>query len=67
MNNIVVRKLIKDSGLHYWQIAEKLGMEDTTFSKKLRHELTDELKTAISEIVKDLVIEKADVCSKTER
>ena len=54
MNNIVVRKLIKDSGLHYWQIAEKLGM-------------ADELKTAISEIVKDLVIEKADVCSKTER
>ncbi len=24
MNNIVVRKLIKDSGLHYWQIAEKI-------------------------------------------
>lgn len=41
MNNIEVRTAIKEAGLKYWEVAEKLGMNDGNFSRKLRKELSD--------------------------
>lgn len=54
MTGIETRKMILDSGLRLWMVAEKLGMTDTVFSKKLRHDFSDEevkrIKNAIGEI-----------------
>lgn len=37
--NIDVRKAIEDANVRYWQVAEKLGISDGNFSRKLRKEL----------------------------
>ena len=36
--NSEVRNAIADSGFCYWEIAEKLGVADATFSRYLRKE-----------------------------
>lgn len=33
MKNIEIRKLIKEAGLKYWEVAEQVGIADTTFTK----------------------------------
>ncbi len=47
MNNADIRNEIRQSGLCFWQVAEQYGCADTTFSKKLRHELPNDEKNKI--------------------
>ncbi len=54
MKNSDMRQEIKSAGLRLWQIAEALGMQDSNFSRKLRHELSDAEKTEIRGIIADL-------------
>ena len=44
MKNTDIRSEIKTAGLYLWQIADALGINDGNFSRKLRHELSDEEK-----------------------
>jgi ribosome-binding protein aMBF1 (putative translation factor) len=39
-NNQNIRKAIEKANLKYWQVADEIGISDTTFSKWLRHDLT---------------------------
>ena len=54
MRNSDIRQEIKSAGLRLWQIAEALGMQDSNFSRKLRHELSDAEKEKIRAIIADL-------------
>lgn len=36
-----IKQLAKEDGLFLWQIAEKLGMSDSNFSRKLRKPLSE--------------------------
>ncbi len=54
MNNIEIRTEAKKKGVKLWQIADKLGITDATFSRKLRHELVLEEKTRILGIIAEL-------------
>ena len=47
---------LKDAGegVKLWQISEKLGMADCSFSLKLRRELPDEEKERILAIIEEL-------------
>lgn len=51
MNNIEIREAIKEAGLKHWQIADIIGVADTTFCRMLRRELPEskrqEILTAI--------------------
>ena len=47
MNNIEVREAIKESGLKHWQIADMIGVADTTFCRMLRRELSESKKQEI--------------------
>ncbi len=38
----------------FWQVAEKFGLNDGNFSRKLRHELSDMDKAKIRAIIADL-------------
>ena len=38
-NNLIVRRTIEKHGMYQWQAAEKCGMTEDGFSRKLRHEL----------------------------
>ena len=53
-SNQDIRKAIESSGFKYWQIAERFGICDGNFSRKLRKELSTEEKNKIFEIIKNL-------------
>ena len=54
MQNNEIREEIKAANLRFWQVAEKFGLNDGNFSRRLRHELSDVDKTKIREIIADL-------------
>ena len=53
MNNREIRKQAKNKGVRLWEIAEMLGITDSTFSKKLRRELPQEEQDIILAISKE--------------
>lgn len=54
MANKDIREAAKRAGVFLWQIAEKLGMNDGNFSRKLRRELPEEEKEQIIGIIAEL-------------
>lgn len=54
MPNKEIKEKIKNEGIKYWQIAYELGITDSTFSRKLRKEMTSERKEEIFSIIKRL-------------
>ena len=60
MRNKGIREAAKNRGVRLWQIAERLGMNDGNFSRKLRRELPTEEREKIIEIIDELAKEKED-------
>lgn len=54
IKNQDIRDEIKNAGIKLWQIADKLGIDDSNFSRKLRYELNDETKQKIRTIINEL-------------
>ena len=54
MHNKDLRAEIKAAGLHLWQVAERYGVNDGNFSRKLRKELSADEKAKIKKIIKQL-------------
>ena len=52
-----VREHAKASKCKHWQIADAMGISENTFCRMLRHELPDDEKTRIFEII-DRLAEK---------
>lgn len=46
-----IREVSKEAGVKLWQIAERLGMTEWSFSRKMRRELLPEEKMRIMEAV----------------
>lgn len=42
MSGAEIKKAILAAGLRIWQVAEEYGVNDSTFSKKLRHNFSAE-------------------------
>ena len=61
MNNLEVRLAIKEARLFNYEVAAKLGISETYFSRKLRQELTQEEKRKILELIDNLAQEKQGV------
>ena len=57
MCNKEIREAAKQAGGCLWQIAERLGMNDGNFSRKLRRELSDCDRARIMEIIAELAKE----------
>lgn len=51
MANEAIRQAAKENGLRLWEVAEILGVTDSTFSRKLRHELPSEQKQHIVDAI----------------
>lgn len=49
-----IKQEAKAAGVRLWQIAERLGLTDGNFSRKLRHELPAGEKKQIMAIIEDL-------------
>lgn len=54
MKNQDIRNEIKAAGLCLWQVADALGIMDCNFSRKLRHELPENEKARIRDIIDEL-------------
>ena len=57
MCNKDVREYAKKHNVKLWQIANKLGINDGNFSRKLRVELTEDKKQEIYKIIDELSVE----------
>lgn len=57
MRNIEVREAAKEAGVFLWEVADRLGIRDNEFSRRLRKELPaaekEKALSAISEIVSE--------------
>lgn len=49
-----IRSEAAAAGVCLWQIADKLGLNDCNFSRKLRHELPVKTKEKIRKIIAEL-------------
>ena len=59
MTGAEVKQLAKKSGVYLWQIAEKLGINDGNFSRKLRKPLSDEDTARVLSAINQLKAEQA--------
>ena len=53
-NGSEVRQYILDNGILLWKVADKLGMSDGNFSRKLRHNFSKEDYNKIVSAVDEL-------------
>ena len=59
--NKEIREAAKRAGICLWQVAEKIGVNDGNFSRKMRRELPPQEKERILGIIATLAKEKAEV------
>ena len=60
--NQEIRSEAKRAGVRLWEIAERLGVNDGNFSRKLRRELNPEERRKILAIINDLETERMGAC-----
>ena len=51
MKNMDIREYAKKKGVKLWEIASTLHINDGNFSRKLRQELSNEIKQQIFQII----------------
>ena len=56
--NLDIRAAAKGAGVKLWEIAEKLNILDSNFSRKLRHELPQAEKERIFSIIEEIAKEE---------
>lgn len=56
-----IKLAAKNAGVYHWEIAEKLGIQDSAFSRKLRRELPPQERDQILDIIKNLAAERLEV------
>ena len=57
MANEKIKQAAAEKSVKLWQIAERYGMNDSNFSRKLRHELSEEEQQRIIEIINQIAAE----------
>lgn len=54
MHNKDIRQEITKARIRFYEVAAKLGMTDSTLSRKLRYELSDEEKSKIRQTINEI-------------
>ena len=49
-----IRERISKAGLRHWQVADALGLCDTSFCRRLRHELSADEKERVVSVIEKL-------------
>ena len=55
--NQEIRQAAKEKGVFLWQIAERLGIQDTYLTKLLRREFTPERRAEVLRIIDEIAAE----------
>lgn len=56
-----IRSAAKAAGVLHWEIADRLGIQDSAFSRKLRRELPTQERDRILGIINELAAERTAV------
>lgn len=56
-----IKTAAKSAGVYHWEIADKLGIQDSAFSRKLRRELPAQEREEILQIIEELAAERTGV------
>ena len=59
--SVPLREKAKESGVKLWMVAEALGMADSAFSRKLRHELAANEREQVLSVIEQLAAGSAEV------
>lgn len=54
MKNIEIRQVLLMTGIRQWNVAERMNMSESAFSKMLRNELPKDQKEKIFKIIDEL-------------
>lgn len=54
MRNREIKEYIKSKNVPMWMVAERLGIADSSFSRMLRYEISEEKKSQIKAIADEL-------------
>lgn len=57
MRNKEIREYIKAKNVPMWMVAERLGIADSSFSRMLRYEISDEKKRQIKSAADEVAAE----------
>lgn len=60
--NEEIRTAAKDKGIRLWEVAERYGLSEGNFSRKMRRELNSGEKAKIMSIIDDLAAERLGAC-----
>lgn len=58
MENLEIRKKLKEKNVFQWQVAKSMGISEMTLVRKLREELTEEEKQKILSVIDKIAVEK---------
>lgn len=61
MTKAEIKRLAADAGLYLWQIAEKLGINDSNFSRKLRRPLSEADTAKVLAAIEQLTAEQENI------
>ncbi len=61
--NNEIKSKAKEKGVYLWEIADKIGLWDSSFSRKLRKELSTAEKQTIFKIIDDIAAEKKNAAN----
>ena len=54
MKNNDIRQMIRVLRLHHYEVAERIGISETTFCVRLRSELTEERRSRVMKAIEEL-------------
>ncbi len=58
--NVDLRTAARDNGVYLWELAERMGVTDATFSRQLRREFTKEQRERALKAIEDIVREREE-------
>lgn len=61
LTNAEIRDAAKRNGVFLWQVAEGIGITDSTLSRKLRRELTDDERERVLNVIDKLAAQRREV------
>ena len=63
MTNEVIRRKAAAEKVHLWEVARRMGMADTTFSKRMREQFSDEETVKVLRMIDQIAEEKREEIS----
>lgn len=60
MKNMILRAKAEENGVCLWEIAEAIGITDSTFSRRLRHELSAAERERLLKIVDEIAAQRKE-------